>query len=193
MVRLDVPLVLQPRDFEGCGENTIEMVYKALAGEDEDVDWEKVDPNNICHQKADDAHNDDFARVAQELFECTVRINATIQDILNALHAGHPVMVNYLMPYHTDPDSKNPFAHQFHPTDEFPIPPGSHEYLDGHYSVVIGYEVHGGETVFILNDPLRGEITITAHQFDAVWRAYYSSHVRWMVVAHGIHSRFRVR
>lgn len=190
MAKLNVPLVYQPDDHQGCGEHTLQMVWAFFAGKEGPIPWDKADPKNSCHEKELDADNDDLVQVAKKLFDCTVKTHAAVQDIINALEAGSPVMVNYLIDFHDDPTVKNPYADDFKHTEEFPLDDGKHEYKDGHYSVVIGFEMNGNVCELILNDPLSGERRINAADFEASWRAYYSTHVRWMVVANRINSQF---
>jgi hypothetical protein len=194
-VMLAVPLEGQPYEHYGCGKHSAEMLWRFRAGDNIKLPWKHVDEEGLCHSKEADVDNDDLATILMRLFDCRVRQGACIQEIVEAIDEGHPVLINFLIPYDEgDPNSKNPDAWQFHNIKDFPLPNGKRaEHMDGHYCVVVGYREEEGERlILILNDPLRARIEIAAEEFLCLWRAYYSHHTAWMIVAGEVREHIKV-
>lgn len=170
------------------------MVWKHFVGSGREIPWDEVDSQGRCNGKEADVDNDHLGEILGRLFECTVLLNASVQQIIRALESGHPVVVNFLIRFNEqDHDETNPDFKDFWPIDTFPLPEGIDlKCMDGHYCVVVGYEdSEDGGVTLILNDPLRGRTKIAEEEFVKLWRAYYSHHVGWMAIVQRVNETYQ--
>lgn len=171
-------------DENSCGPSVLAMVAKRFGanhGSDDVGHWVGI----LNPSEEEGTPNGKLAEVAHDHFECDKKAPAEWEDLVQAIDAGHPAVVNFLV------RGVGPLANEGRYVEfETGL---THEEKDGHYAVAMGYTTPAhpwGEGLLILDPKLAPEPTwMGRSEFESRWRAYYADWIRWMVVVRGLKVR----
>ena len=133
-----------------CGPTSLRMVFEHLGKK-----YSEEKMIKLCHAipKHGISHKHMIEEVKNEGFKLVERDKGKIEDIINFLENGYPVIVNYL----------NPLSKR------------------GHYSVIIGY--NDKEKVLIFADPSNGmDFSLEYEEFKKRWHNLKNTSIGWYLV-----------